>query len=770
MHVGCDERGRMSRARWVVAWGALLFLAVMALGCSSESTAGAGLLAGLQPKTSSEVRFTGRLNDGLVPPEGSAWNSNRTTTFSSRRGFVEYDLGEKKPIRAVAVLADNNDTYKLLGSDDGATYRSIWTVPRVPQPGVRWRSSPRLEKSARYLKLAPGSGDASLSVAEIAVFSEAQQALPPRLTTVVARDLKQHLRSKVVVAGALLVGLAMLAMRSSPWWWLLLLWGAAGAGVWQAGLAIWQTQPIGKVEVSLIRGVCAAVAAAIALRAAFAPRALREHKSTHLVLLTGLALTSVLAFYNMGTAQFHDHKLKEPSHVHNYDMRVYFPVAKYFDELKYDGLYLASALSFAEEHGGIKAPQIQNAELRDLRDHRMRRVRDIEAEVVAVKTRFSKPRWDEFKTDMAYFWETMGTSGYLGSMSDHGGNATPAWLTIAYFMYAKAPAGNEVLLWGALLDPLLLLLFAVCVWRAFGGAAAATCLIVFGANDFYMFGTNWAGATLRNDWMVYLGLGACALKTKRYGVGGALLAMSALIRAFPAITLLALGVPVADALIRQIRRKGALPSLSEIWEEHRWFFRAAIGATLCVAFWVLLSSSVLGFDAWPLWVKKISSFTSSPHVNHVGWLTVVAGSLGNQAAVLSERIVLYVGGLLLYFGLAIWNARRAPPHRAALLGILMMPVAMYPANYYIHFIFLLPLLVEDVLSLRKSHARKSAGLVWAICLGLCAAQFFTVRESELANHFYNASVLLMAAIFGILLALLPRDDEGKLIYPAGLVR
>src|SRR5690606_32044252 len=91
-----------------------------------------------------------------------------------------------------------------------------------------------------------------------------------------------------------------------------------------------------------------------------------------------LALIAVAAVFNMGTPQFHDHKHKEPSVVHNYDMRVYFPVAKYFDELKYDGLYLASALSYAEEHGGIKSARVQNAELRDLRDHRMRRVRDIE--------------------------------------------------------------------------------------------------------------------------------------------------------------------------------------------------------------------------------------------------------------------------------------------------------------------------------------------------------------------------------------------------------
>src|SRR5690606_29877499 len=118
----------------------------------------------------------------------------------------------------------------------------------------------------------------------------------------------------------------------------------------------------------------------------------------------------------------------------------------------------------------------------------------------------------------------------------------------------NAPASNEILLLTGLLDPLLLLIFAVAVFRTFGPSTAFVSLIVFGANDFYMFGSNWAGATLRNDWMVYLGLGACAFQAKRYRLGGALLALSALIRAFPAIALLALGVPVAYYLFQTVRR------------------------------------------------------------------------------------------------------------------------------------------------------------------------------------------------------------------------
>ena len=36
-------------------------------------------------------------------------------------------------------------------------------------------------------------------------------------------------------------------------------------------------------------------------------------------------------------------------------------------------------------------------------------------------------------------------------------------------------------------------------------------LVVYGTTTFPWFGSNWAGSTLRNDWMVLLGLGVCAL-------------------------------------------------------------------------------------------------------------------------------------------------------------------------------------------------------------------------------------------------------------------
>lgn len=755
-HAARARRGAaMTRWGWSLLW--LLCCLTLALGCQGGAgNGGDGLLAGKAPSRNEGVRFAERITDGRVPRMGTAWNSNRTATFDSKSSFVEYDLGAERKIAAAAILADNNDRYELLGSKDGTDFRPLWAAEPVPASGVRWRHTQELDAEVRFVRLQSRRGDASISVGELVLYSEANVALPPKLQEVSAVPADLGFRNALLVFATAAAAAVVFAWSGASLFWLgLLVLGVVAAAV-PLVRAFLETWPIEQLEVALTRGVLAALAGVVVGREAFGPRGYPPHRWITLPLLSLTAFLSVMAFYNLGRAQFHDHRLDKPSYVHNYDMRVYFPVAKYFDELRYDGLYLASVATYAEEHGGLDRPNIQKVELRDLRDHRMRRVDQVRDEVEAIKQRFTPERWAELKEDMRYFWETMGSRGYLGSMRDHGGNATPFWLALAHLMFANAQASNEVLLWAALLDPLLLVGLFVAIWRSFGVRTALVAMVVFGANDFYMFGSNWAGATLRHDWMVYLGLGACALKTQRWTLGGALLAMSALIRAFPAIALFALALPLAWWLVERYRERETLPSWREVLEEHRWLVQAAAGALGCAVFVFLFSSLILGFEAWPLWVKKITSFNADPHVNHVSLLTVTSGSEGNQAMVRAARLPFHVGAIAVYVGLTAWVSRRAAPHQVALLGTMLIPVLFYPANYYIHFIFLLPMLVDERAVGSVPRLGEHTAKVWLLLLGLCAAQYFTVKERDLAIHFYNASVLLMAALLGILVVLAQR--------------
>src|SRR5262249_2322621 len=81
---------------------------------------------------------------------------------------------------------------------------------------------------------------------------------------------------------------------------------------------------------------------------------------------------------------------------------------------------------------------------------------------------------------------------------------------------------------------------------------------------------------------------------------------------------------------------------------------------------------------------------------------------------------------------------------AALLGLSLVPIVFAPANYYIHFIFLLPMIGFES--------------VWLTLLALCAVQYLTTWVGDLALHFYLASVLLMVALLPMLILILRRSE------------
>ena len=99
----------------------------------------------------------------------------------------------------------------------------------------------------------------------------------------------------------------------------------------------------------------------------------------------------------------------------------------------------------------------------------------------------------------------MGSSAYLGTVTDHGGNATPAWIVIAHLLFSSAPASEGALFAMALIDPLLLGLCFLCIARSFGVRTMLLCIVLFGCTDFSRFGATLVGSTLRYDWLAGLG-------------------------------------------------------------------------------------------------------------------------------------------------------------------------------------------------------------------------------------------------------------------------
>src|SRR4029078_6840434 len=111
-------------------------------------------------------------------------------------------------------------------------------------------------------------------------------------------------------------------------------------------------------------------------------------------------------------------------------MRISQPFAKYFDELGYERIYLASALAYAEDERGVSIESIGATKIRDLHDFRLRTIAEVRDDMLATKQLFTPERWTEFKSALAFFRAAMGRN-FINTLDDHGANAPPSWVWLA---------------------------------------------------------------------------------------------------------------------------------------------------------------------------------------------------------------------------------------------------------------------------------------------------------------------------------------------------
>src|SRR5690606_28812524 len=197
----------------------------------------------------------------------------------------------------------------------------------------------------------------------------------------------------------------------------------AGLGVVIAAIGAAIVGSLGPLGASdeLALGSLAAVVAMVALLVERTRRG-----ATSKAPLVALAIASGLAFatfFHFGVGQFPDARDGTRTRIHYADLRNYFPTAKYFHELGYEGVYRASVLTWvaAAAHGDLDAAR--HVTYRDLDTHRMTSAAVDRAGLEALRAKLSEPRFEALLVDMEYFRAIMGDELYAGSMIDHGGNA-----------------------------------------------------------------------------------------------------------------------------------------------------------------------------------------------------------------------------------------------------------------------------------------------------------------------------------------------------------
>ncbi|MES1209039.1 MAG: discoidin domain-containing protein, partial [Pseudomonadota bacterium] len=752
----------------------LLILTGLLSSCGGNVTelpgAAGDLLAGIEPAQSKDVAHRRRMTDGFISVEGDFWRTDLTAVIDPK-GAATWDLGSAQDIHCGALQGDNNDFYELAGSLDGTTFTPLWTAGPIGKPGMQLRLEQHIDKQARYVRLTARGGDGFYSVGELALYGQCPKDWPPRLIAREGASDEESAQWKLGLFGLASIAFLLLNRRGAADWVRLLVAAPVGLGL-SAFLELKDLWPIDDDKgQTIIRAVVAAITITILLREWMAPDRYPVNKRATAAALILLSIVSVGCYYHFGMPQFRDEAKGRTTLVHPWDMRNYFPVAKYFNELRFDGVYLGSVAAHLDNHPGMNPADIGQVHLRDLNTNEITTVGQVMDQVDGVRKRFTPERWELFKKDMKYFEDVMGAGSYLGSMQDHGGNATPVWMIAAHLLWRNAPASELTLTLTGLVDPLLWIVLFFVIARTFGVRVMLITLIVWGTTDFSRFGTNLMGSTLRADWMTALGLGFCALKTRRWALGGGLLAYGGLIRAFPAFAALFLAVPALWWVADWTRQHRKLPTARAFAQAQAPALRAITGAAGTVLVLVALSSGLFGFSqSWGTWTKKIVMHAEQPNSNHVGIRNLMQFSpelmaqrvaderriepwsawQDSQRQTLAKRKPFFYLAVLVSFAGALLACRRLRLDQAAVVGLMMIPVFFYPANYYCHYVFLLPLLAT-----RAGPARpwvETEGRTWfarlsVVVLAMGIVQVPTLRAWPDLVYTYQSIILLLAYAF-----------------------
>ena len=442
------------------------------------------------------------------------------------------------------------------------------------------------------------------------------------------------------------------------------------------------------------------------------------------------ALLSAVAYTNFGA-------LHKRGPIHHWEQFHYALGAKYFAELGYDGLYVASIGAQAD----LSETGRMQTWTRDLRSYEVVHTRSLIPHMQAVHARFTPERWEAFSHDNRFFAEHNGFE-YLGKIRrDHGFNASPAWTFVAQRFVGALPIEAGTLAWLALLDLVLVVAAYVAVFRTFGLQLGAASLLLFGTS--YVGQFDWIGGCfLRFDWLAALLFAVCALERRRFALSGALLGYATLVRLFPA------GLLAGPAVLAlRAWRAGRRPD---------WALRVAAGFGAALLVGVLAGAATgRGFSAWSEFATAIALHADTFLTNNVGLDNLIVydraiveradvdWSLPEPWLAVQERIAarreahgVWIwalrGGFLALLGLTAWRGSRREAWVAGMVAVFALATL---SNYYWILLVLLPFagrprLVYGALGL---HA-----LLWAL------APYIASFEARFGLFSWGLALLFLA--------------------------
>lgn len=343
----------------------------------------------------------------------------------------------------------------------------------------------------------------------------------------------------------------------------------------------------------------------------------RERTKRRLALL--FVILSFGAYFDFG-----NRNVRYSEYYHRHELYHYYLGSKYFDELGYSLLYDCTLV--AEIDNGRQA-QVVNREFRDLRENLIKQAKDtlVVKDPDFCRKRFSTERWEAFRKDVDWFYNSARGSYWERMQQDHGYNPPPVWTMTGKAIASLEPAGDGFFKMLASIDVVLQLGMVVMLHWAFGWRVGAIACVFWGCNaaaNFYWTG----GAFLRQDWLFLLVASVCLARKRFFFWAGVALMWSALLRVFP---IALYGGWVAMVLMYAIQRFRGRPPvdgdkgfLNFIHPNHR---KLIWGSLLALAVLVPASMATTGGTApYKAFIHHIGVHKHTPLTNHMGLPTIVS--------------------------------------------------------------------------------------------------------------------------------------------------
>ena len=365
-----------------------------------------------------------------------------------------------------------------------------------------------------------------------------------------------------------------------------------------------------------------------------------------------LAAVALLCYFN-------GFKYTYPPFWHHSELFHYYMGAKYFPELRYDGLYRCTAIAqdqlgtvgWKQETTGHTFRLDMTGEVRSP----AKRIRNLGGDNLLVPLgdllehperctgRFSPERWSAFKSDVTFF-RIIADKAYWESMQqDHGYNPPPAWTILGSLFANLRPASIRTMQLLASLDLIYLAGAFAMIWWAFGWRVFAVAVVFLGCQA--AAPASWtAGAFLSQDWFFYLIGSVCLARKRWFKLAGASIVYAGLLRVFP-ILIVGGWLTVAGAYL--IRRRRFARS-------HRDLLAGGLMAAVIivpVSLWVGGPRSYQEFYTHTLRIHD-----RTPLTNHMGLPVLISYALGGGAS--SGRMALTLDGKLAD-PLEVWKRVRA---------------------------------------------------------------------------------------------------------------